>query len=330
MSTLKDIAKILKVDISTVSNALSGKGRVGEATKKRILKVAEELNYQPNTGARLLKNKSIIDVGLIIADNQGMFINTFLSYCKAYGLQSQIELVSNEKPHFPKLLAKGYSKGVLYVGGIIPEVKQFISDNPNYPLVTINEISPFCVHTDYYGTVFRIMQYFVAHKHKRIAMTLPEQRYDMNKQITKGIKDCCKTFDIDKSPELAPKAFKKKSYKQTMLDAAAWAEKLFSLKHPPTALLSSSMGHSHGIIYTALKMGIRIPEDFCLISVSAFAEGGACLPTISCFSPDNELIFSQAMLLLQNRISGTAIEKKDIKIEAKITFRDSLPNQEDF
>lgn len=57
--TIKDIATMAGVSLSTVHCALNGKRGVGEETRERILKIARQYNYQPNTVAASLKRKTI-------------------------------------------------------------------------------------------------------------------------------------------------------------------------------------------------------------------------------------------------------------------------------
>lgn len=57
--TIKDIASIAGVSLSTVHCALNGKRGVGEETRERILEIARQYNYYPNTVAASLKRKTI-------------------------------------------------------------------------------------------------------------------------------------------------------------------------------------------------------------------------------------------------------------------------------
>lgn len=76
MATLKDIARITGVSISTVSKVLNGKGRVSEKKKKEILKVAKSLGYTPNYHARSMARKTkILTIGLVVPD----IINPFFA-----------------------------------------------------------------------------------------------------------------------------------------------------------------------------------------------------------------------------------------------------------
>ena len=52
MATLKDVAKLACVDVSTVSRALNNTSYVHPDTKARILAAVKELSYQPNVLAK--------------------------------------------------------------------------------------------------------------------------------------------------------------------------------------------------------------------------------------------------------------------------------------
>jgi len=51
---IKQIAEVAKVSIGTVDRALNGRPGISEATRQRVLRIAEELLYQPNLAARAL------------------------------------------------------------------------------------------------------------------------------------------------------------------------------------------------------------------------------------------------------------------------------------
>ena len=50
--TISDVAEALGVSKTTVSRAISGKGRIGAATRKRVLEYIQEHDYKPNVIAR--------------------------------------------------------------------------------------------------------------------------------------------------------------------------------------------------------------------------------------------------------------------------------------
>jgi LacI family transcriptional regulator len=66
--TMKDIAEDLGVSVITVSKALGNRGSVSLATRRRVLKRAKELDYQPNLAARSLVTGRSFSIGLVVPD----------------------------------------------------------------------------------------------------------------------------------------------------------------------------------------------------------------------------------------------------------------------
>jgi LacI family transcriptional regulator len=66
--TIKDIARRADVSYATVSRALNNKPGVRDATRRRILQLAEQMSYTPNAIARGLVKKQTQTLGLILPD----------------------------------------------------------------------------------------------------------------------------------------------------------------------------------------------------------------------------------------------------------------------
>lgn len=66
MATLKDVAKLACVDVSTVSRALNNTSYVHPETKARIFAAVKELSYQPNVLAKGLRQGKRHTIGVIV------------------------------------------------------------------------------------------------------------------------------------------------------------------------------------------------------------------------------------------------------------------------
>ncbi len=66
--TMDVIARNLEVSKTTVSRAISGKGRVGRETRDRVLKYIESLGYKPNSMASALAGSKTYNIGVVIPD----------------------------------------------------------------------------------------------------------------------------------------------------------------------------------------------------------------------------------------------------------------------
>ena len=56
--TLKDVAKVAGVSYATVSRALSGSPEIGESTRKRVIKICEEMGYSKPSVSRKMSASS--------------------------------------------------------------------------------------------------------------------------------------------------------------------------------------------------------------------------------------------------------------------------------
>lgn len=79
--TIEDVAEALNVSKTTVSRAISGKGRVGSATKEKILAYIEENNYVPNAIAKGLAQSRTYNIGITVPDDFALMDLPFFQKC---------------------------------------------------------------------------------------------------------------------------------------------------------------------------------------------------------------------------------------------------------
>jgi DNA-binding LacI/PurR family transcriptional regulator len=82
--TIKEIAKRLKVNASTVSRALHGHPSIGLVTTMRVNKVANELNYERNQTAIFFKQRKTFTIGVVLPDFSDAFFSSALSGIEDY------------------------------------------------------------------------------------------------------------------------------------------------------------------------------------------------------------------------------------------------------
>lgn len=64
--TIDDIARALGVSKTTISRAISGKGRISEATRERILTYITEHNYRTNAAAKALAENKTYNLAFVV------------------------------------------------------------------------------------------------------------------------------------------------------------------------------------------------------------------------------------------------------------------------
>ena len=79
MITLKNLAKELKVSISTVSKALRDSPEISKETIEKVKDLAKKYNYRPNKIALSLKSNRTLTIGVIIPDILNRFYSKVLN-----------------------------------------------------------------------------------------------------------------------------------------------------------------------------------------------------------------------------------------------------------
>ena len=76
--TIKDVARLAKVSPSTVTRVIQDKSSISQATKKRVRKAMETLNYHPNFNARSLASNKTNVIGVVLPrDTDAFYQNSF-------------------------------------------------------------------------------------------------------------------------------------------------------------------------------------------------------------------------------------------------------------
>lgn len=153
MTTLKDIAAQVGVDISTVSKVLQGAPiRVSPATRDEIHRVAQEMNYRPNTVARGLRKRKSGAVALVVPT-----ITNYLYPEIVRGVQDAAESTgtvlflfktSPEQPEeqITSVVAQGRVDGLLFADDMPSPNFHHRLDAEKIPFVSLNRLDVDGVH----------------------------------------------------------------------------------------------------------------------------------------------------------------------------------------
>lgn len=86
MATLKDVAQLANVNVSTVSRALNNTSYVHPDTKAKILAAVEKLSYQPNLLAKSLRQGKRHTIGVIVPR---LHLTVFSSIAQAIEMEAR-------------------------------------------------------------------------------------------------------------------------------------------------------------------------------------------------------------------------------------------------
>ncbi|WP_163536084.1 LacI family DNA-binding transcriptional regulator [Gracilibacillus sp. YIM 98692] len=264
MTTLKDVAKKANVSISTASYAINGSKLISQATRDRVLLVANELGYHPNGNAKNLKrNKSDI-IGLFLSGFRGPFFNELLE-----GIQNEVErngyeMVVCASADMHRLLKERYVGGAIILNYHIPNDLLEVLASEKYPVVVLDrEIkNPYIKEIllpNKYG-IDCAVNYLVEKGHQQIGFIAgSETSFDGEKRL-EGFKE-----------SLAKRGM---SYNKRDIIRADFTEVsgLLSMKKYletntdyPTAFISANDEMVMGAIQATQEKGLNIPTDIAFV-----------------------------------------------------------------
>ena len=122
--TIKDVARICGVGVSTVSRAINNHPDINPATKQKILQVIEENNYIPNNSARNLKRTDSNTIAILIKGIANPFFlamfNIFEQELATQDYSFILQRVQQDEDELQVALAiekEKRLKGIIFLGG---------------------------------------------------------------------------------------------------------------------------------------------------------------------------------------------------------------------
>ena len=293
MATLKDVAKLAGVTVTTVSRMLNGRCNISPATRERIESAMQELGYHPNEVARSLAKKSTNVIGLIVPSAKNYFFASVIEHVEAYASANGCKLllcVSNldakkEKEYFNMLL------GNKVLGIILASHTQNIDDfiHMDAPLIVI-ERSPAphvpCALTDNYHGGYIAAKHLIEKGCKKLLYFSGHSTIDADpsKRLL-GFRDACRALGA-----ALPAQYDAPWEQFISMDYDASVDQLFKRYPDVDGILASNDIMAACIVRHALRHGIRIPEQLKVIGYddTSFAQN-CVIPLSSIHQPIDEL-----------------------------------------
>ena len=123
--TIKDVARVCGVGVSTVSRAINNHPDINPETKEMIMQVIKENNYVPNNSARNLKRSDARAIAILIKGISNQFFNSMIKVFeeeiqkKKYSLVLQhVDAWQDETEVALELEKEKRLRGIIFLGGI--------------------------------------------------------------------------------------------------------------------------------------------------------------------------------------------------------------------
>ncbi len=161
---IKQIAEVANVSIGTVDRALNGRSGISNATRQRVLRIAEELLYQPNLAARVLsKGRTDLRIGVCVPREIHFYYDYLwegiLSEARRY-LQMGVEFLNRPAPALGEgddELLRGFLKdgvqGIILAPGNPDAITPLINEaeEKNVRVVCVTTDAPFSKRSSIVG-----------------------------------------------------------------------------------------------------------------------------------------------------------------------------------
>ena len=334
MTTLKKIAKKAGVSVATASRVLNDRPsqiRISEQTKKKVLKIATELDYHPNIFARSLRTRKTGIVGVIVSDITDPYfggiidgVEKVLNENDYYFLLSSAQNSPQKEELYLTRLRKSRVDGLLILGGALRftngEVKQLASSS--IPIVVVGRKSPHpnisSVTVDNFTGGFLGTEHLIKLGHQDIVhIATVEPREDGKERLNGyrsamekyGIKDKCWIEKGDITAESGCKVM----------------TRILKKAPTPTAVFTYNDMSALGVMRAIRDQELRIPENIAVVGFDDIPIAVHFDPALTTVRQPQEEMGRKGAKLLMRAIkeNNKSNRRENIVLEAKLIIRKS-------
>lgn len=209
--TIRDVARVSGVSITTVSRVINGSGYVKESTRERVLEAVRDLGYSPNHMARSLSSGSTRIIGALFPDIANPFFPAIArGLDDALTSRSYMLIICNtdndpkqEEALVSVLLEKRVDGIVFVTGG--PESGALVRRaSREVPVSLIDReiegVECDTVTCDNYGGAYEMTRHLLDIGHRRIAFISGPAKLSTSKKRLAGFSQCLMDNGVDDHP----------------------------------------------------------------------------------------------------------------------------------
>ncbi len=335
-ATIHDIALKLNITASTVSRALNDNPRISDATKKKVLKVAKQINYQPNHIASALRSGRSKLIGVIVPTANRNFFSSVIRGIEdlANSLNYKI-IISQSYDDFEKEVQTVEALLNARVDGIIASIAKTTENVDHFqkvlekgiPLVLFDRITNALevsqvVIDDHYGA-YQTVDHLIKNGCKRIVHFSSNPRINIYHERKRGYEDALKDNGIEVDPKLI-------TFSNLQLeDGRRIMQEIIDSKIDFDGVFSSSDYSIMGALQVLKENGYKVPEQVKIAGFgnepfTSFTEPP--ITTVDQKSIPMGKITAESFFELLNAGSSSPVAKKTILKPELIIRKSSINN----
>jgi LacI family transcriptional regulator len=331
-ASISDIAQELNLAVSTVSRALSGHSRISEATRQRVWKLAEKLNYHPNHLAAALRKGRSNTLGVIVPHIDGHFFALVMKGVEAVANKAGFNVMLCQSNEDCLHEAKNIETLInAQVDGILVSLARTTRDFKHFEKVRTREIplvffdrildgvDVSAVVLDDYQGGYQSVQHLLSQGCRRIAHFGGPQHLNIYKNRSAGYCQALRDHGLPVDDELVVFG------DMALEDGIVGMRQLLALPQRPDAVFSASDFSAVGALQVLKEHKLRIPYDIALAGFSNETFTSLTEPMITTTDQHCEEMGRAAMRLLlemvQERIHPLSPRK--IVLQPELLARES-------
>ena len=314
--TIQQIADRCGLSKSTVAYILRQPENCSarKSTKELVFTTAREMGYVVNTAARALSTGNYRTIGVLFPHTDGSYGELMMALDRELKTKGFYGIFSFwEGDSFPAAVQNLCAQGI---DGIISLEIDPILKNCGKPVVIYG--NPWddydCVYPDKIQYADQLFEYITARGYTRIGyfgLTGELRARRLKEHITNAGLPFCEEWFI-KVPGF-----------RTRSEAAM--DELLKCQEKPEVILLHSDIMIGGVLKSARKHGVRIPEDIAIISYDNLPESSMFFPEITTFDPQIPHQAKKLLETLLKRMNDPQLPIQHIAIPTLLVERDSLP-----
>lgn len=306
---IKDIATIAKVGVSTVSRVLNNHPDVNDETRKRVLEIIKQNNYIPNNSARILKQSSTKNIGILV---KGVFNPFFSEILKivSVGIQdagyTMILQHHNNENDIGTLL--GFIKekrlqGIICLGGNFLDFTDNDLEEINVPIVLLSVDSVTrknlkrcsSISINNKQAAYMATEYLIKNGHKYIGLMLGEKAdFGISKERYEGYKKALEDYKIHVGDKYV--IYGEYEYE----DAYKEAKRMLQANPELTAIFAISDIMAVGAAKASFDLGRKVGGDISIMGFDGMDMAKYYEPSITTIKqPKNEMSRLSVEILLK-------------------------------
>jgi LacI family transcriptional regulator len=333
MPSIRDVAKLAGVSISTVSRVVSGSANVESTTRQRVIDAINQTGYRPNLNARSLRSRSGQLVGLALPKIVHDTFSTIIHHAEkeanrmGYGLiiGNTRDDPERERAFMQDLLARHVDAIILARVSDASHLPDRIQER-GLPIVVIDrgiehETIP-SIETNNYGAGKMVANMFLNGGHRNIATATGPQNVKLVRERDKGFLETLAGGGVEVPPSHHVEA-------DFEYDGGVMAGKEFLKLDPlPTAIWAQSDMMAVGVLKVFSDAGVQVPRDVSLVGMDNVPVARMVTPSLTTVDQSFEEFCRRAFYIIHEQLEDPSYKPPEtlVQIPASIVIRDSYRN----